>query len=158
MLFPFLIQAAGDEIKSPSDLQKEKNMLIPTIQFISFESADFRLLFCSSSILQSRIRRSVCVIDNLGTAIEVAVADDDTVGSLVRRAKVRDFNQLRIITQNSIEQSPVVRRNTAMTQNVIAASDEERLPFLKLKIRAGDFLIIPAIIEVEKGRTMLYSH
>src|SRR5947209_18805902 len=79
ILWVVLALADGDAPGSPSQLAKASTAP-PPVTFVLDTYADLRLLFCSRSILDRRVKRRVCLVDRAGRdPQEIAVRDGDTV-------------------------------------------------------------------------------
>jgi hypothetical protein len=129
----FVCRSVAEKPQSPSEFANSPET-VPLVTFVLVESRDFRLLFCTPEKLKTRIERKVCVIDTIsGGPREILVENGDTVRSILTKVdKNKSTSQIRLITTNTIEQTPV------------AAHDDERNKLLERFVTGGDILVLAA--------------
>lgn len=120
--------------QSPSELAKTKASGEGTVTFVLVERSDLRLLYCSNDVLQSRIQRRVCVVDEIFKGPrEIVIEPGQTVREVLKTiGKKPGRMQVRLITRNAIEQTPFLD------------SVEQSADLLDRKIQPGDFLVLAA--------------
>jgi 16S rRNA C1402 (ribose-2'-O) methylase RsmI len=124
---------ASDPPQAPSELAKSKSKKSPPVTFVLVERSDLRLLFCTYDVLQARQQRKVCVVDDISKgAKEIPVSPGETVRDVLKKlGKEKARAQLRLVTENAIEQSPL-------------SLPTDREEFLSRPVRPGDILIFAA--------------
>jgi hypothetical protein len=93
-----------------------------------------RLLFCTFEVLKARQQKGVCVVDEIsGGPIEVSIAPGESVREVLKKiGKEKIKSQLRLVTENAIEQTPL---------SLPLNHAEE---FLSRRVNPGDILILAA--------------
>ncbi len=134
------LQAEEEEITGPGDLMKTRQPTY-TVRFINYYLSDFRLLFCSESVLSDRMKRSVSLVFGK----EVNVLPNDTVRSVMERtgSKLFELYQYRLIKADVVLQSS------------IRGDDNEE--FLGSRISSGDFLIRVEVVDWDRGKSGLWT-
>ena len=132
------LQAEELEVTGPGDLMKTRQPTY-TVRFINYYLSDFRMLFCSESVLSDRMKRSVSLI----FGEEVNVLPNDTVRSVMERtgSKFFELYQYRLIKANMVLQSS------------IRGDDNEG--FLGSPVSSGDFLIRVEVVDWDRGKSGL---
>ena len=127
--------ALAGEPQSPSEVAKADPAKAESVTFVLVESRDLRLLFCTVEMLKDRQHRKVCVVDQIfGGPKEVPVAPGDTVRDVLKKiGKERMTSQVRLVTENAIEQTPL-----SVPPNRVE-------DFLSRRVSPGDILILAAL-------------
>jgi hypothetical protein len=128
------MKAAPDQPQSPSELAKSGSKTARPVTFVLIAETDLRLLFCTPAMLESRINRHVCVIDNAVTGPqEILVREGELVEDILHKRDKQwsGRSQLRLVSMNTIEQTPFVRSQST-----------ESSQLLRHVIRPGDILIL----------------
>lgn len=141
---PVMGFSAEREAQAPSDY-RSLAVTPKSIGVLSNWYDDLRRIFCSPQVLQDRIQRSVCVVDDYATFKEIPVKPGEVVRDVLARAqqKLPVYWQLRLIQKNAIEQTPEGR----------GISETEATAFLAKPVYPGDFLIITVLRENDRGGT-----
>jgi hypothetical protein len=130
----FVTSTRAQSPQSPSEFGKTDLGRVPPVTFVLVQSRDFRLLYCTHPVLESRITRKVCVVDTIGGGPrEVPVEKGDSITSILgKMGKEKTTAQIRLIAMNSIEQTPHPQepgRNAVL---------------LKREVQPGDIVVIAA--------------
>ena len=110
-------------------------------QFLLVSTEDMRTFLCERSTLSNRIARHVCLIDrvhvpgpkDVSLVQEVAVEEGMSLEQLLRKVNLYETgSQIRLFTQNSIQQSPILKR----------WDDPEAARFRATRIVPGDIVVL----------------
>lgn len=135
IVFTLLFQPTGaiiaQDIKAPSDFRKTSQK-IPTAKFLVFELSDFRLVFSTQSVLDDRIARSVCVLDEYVGFKEVVISGAISLADFMKihRPELSEKWQIRLIKKDLIAQTPMPNDLESFKR------------FFALPVEPGDIVII----------------
>lgn len=124
------------EAQSPSERAKMHGVKEETVSFVLVERSDFRLLYCTNDVLQSRIKRNMCIVDEIFNGPkELRVESGQTVLDLLKAlGKTQGNTQIRLITKDAIEQTP------------LTDVPNRRRDVLSRQIHPGDIVVLAARI------------
>ncbi len=132
LLLPASGTTASEEPQSPSEFSKKGKS--EDVSFVLAEKSDLRMLFCDDATLKLRIRRKVCLVDDVFKGPrEVELGSGKTIREVVSPF-VRDAErvQIRLITPNAIEQTPHPRK------------PDQKAVLLDRQVQPGDIVVIAA--------------